>query len=85
MLIAVFLPILSDVAAVGSHSVQPRAVDPHAGRGAGAPVLLPGHRLPGGRAHIRQRAPRQHRAADRAHAQVLLLGGEPESQERHHA
>ena len=79
MLIAVFLPIFSDLAAVGPHSVQPGAVDPHAGRGAGPALLLPGHGLPGRRAHIRQCAPRQHRATNCTHAQVLLLGCEPES------
>lgn len=84
MLIAVFLPIVPHLAAVGPHSVQPGAVDPHAGGRAGQALLLPGHRLPCRRAHIRQREARQHCLTNRTHTQVLLLGCEPESEEWNH-
>lgn len=73
------------MAAAGPHPVQPGAVDPHAGRGAGEAVLLPGDGLPGRRPHLRQREASEHSSADRSHAQVLLLGGEPALEERDHA
>lgn len=73
------------MAVAGPRAVQPGAVDPHSGRGTGAPLLLSGYGLPRRRSHIRQRASSQHRVADCTHAQVLLLAGQPSTQERHRA
>lgn len=76
MLIAVFLPIVCHLAALGPYSVQPGAVDTYARSGSGEAVLLPGHGFPRRCAYIRQRETCQHRVADCTHVEVLLLGGE---------
>lgn len=73
------------MAAAGPHTLQPGAVDPHAGRSPGQAVLLPRDGLPGGRTHLRQREKGQHSPADSTHVEVLLLGRQPEVEERHHA
>lgn len=75
---------VAHLAAAGPCVVQPGVVDLHAGASADTLVLVPRHRVPGGHTDLLHRAPREHRAADRAHAQVLLLGGQPACQERHH-
>lgn len=84
-LTSVFLPILSDLAAAGPHTLQPGLVDPHSGRSASQAVLLPGDRLPGRRTHLRQCEESQHGSPDCAHIEVLLLGCEPTVEERHHS
>lgn len=71
--------------ATGSRTVQPGPVDIHAHARADPAVHVPGHRVPLGHADLLERETGVHRTADRAHAQVLLLGGEPEEQERDRA
>lgn len=73
------------MAAAGPCPLQPVPVDLHAGQCAGPSLLLPGHRVPQRHANLQQCATRQHRSADRAHAQVLLLGCESAAKERHRA
>lgn len=77
MLMVVFLFFISNMAAAGPRIVQPSAVDIHSGTGSDKAVLLLGDRVPQRHADLLEREARLHRAANRTHAQVLLLGGEP--------
>lgn len=68
-----------------SRTVQPGLVDIHAHARADPTVHVLGHRVPLGHADLLERETGVHRTANRAHAQVLLLGGEPKKQKRHRA
>lgn len=71
--------------ATRSRIVQPGPVDIHAHARADPAVHVLGHRVPLGHADLLERETGVHRTANCAHAQVLLLGGEPKEQERHRA
>lgn len=75
--------LVSDVAAARPRPLQSRPMDLHARQRAGASLLVPGHRIPQRHPDLQQCATCQHGSPDRAHAQVLLLGGESACEERH--
>lgn len=67
-----------------SHTLQSRFVDIHSDPCADQTLHVSGNRVSVGYANLFERTARVYRTANGAHAQILLLGGEPEKQERHH-
>ena len=85
MVMLVFLLFIPDMAAARPRPLQSGPLDIHARARADAALLVPGDRVPQRHTDLLEREACLYGPADRAHAQVLLLGGEPTQQKRHHA
>lgn len=81
---SVVLLLVPDLAAPRSRPVQSGVVDLHAGYGAIALVFVPRYGVPLRHTDLFEREEGLHRSADGTYAQVLLLGGESEGEERNH-